>query len=340
MAERLKATPEILKVCKEALEQSKVIAVPTETVYGLAANALDLSAVEKIFKIKQRPFYDPLILHIDSIEKARLFCQFNSLAEQLAEFFWPGPLTLVLEKKPIVPDLVTANLDSVAIRCPQHPIFRKLLKTLPFPLAAPSANPFGYISPTSAEHVEASLGDQIDIILDGSNSSIGIESTIVDARNPEKLTILRPGPITQEILEARLKIKVCSIDSQADSTERHALRGPGLLKSHYSPKTPLELISLDSLLKLAQNEKGVGDALLFLKKPSALNSFPSTVQKNIYWLSEDGLDLNIAQNLYRQMRMIDAQAYDRILVERLPTESGLYSALTDRLKKAAYPLEL
>ena len=336
MAKRLTATPEVLKECKQALERSQVIAVPTETVYGLAANALDVAAVKKIFTIKERPFFDPLILHTDSIDKAHRFCQFNPLADRLAEYFWPGPLTLVLKKKAIVPNLVTANLDSVAIRFPQHPIFLKLLEQLPFPLAAPSANPFGYISPTSAEHVEASLGDQIEIILDGSDASIGIESTIVDARNPEKPKILRPGPITQEMLEDQIKLEFDANPTQKNTDEISELRGPGMLKSHYSPKTPLELTPLANLERLARGEIESGVALLFLKKPAFLQTLPESVQKDIFWLSEDGLDFHIAQNLYRQMRIIDAKAYKRILVENLPNENGLNSALIDRLTKAAH----
>lgn len=336
MAKRLKETPEVLNDCKKALEHSQVIAVPTETVYGLAANALDVTAVEKIFKIKQRPFYDPLILHTDTIDKAQEFCHFNPLAERLAEEFWPGPLTLVLKKKSIVPDLVTANLDSVAIRCPHHPIFQKLLELLPFPLAAPSANPFGYISPTSAEHVEESLGDQIEIILDGDNSSIGIESTIVDARYPKKPKILRPGPITQEMLEDRLQIQFDGNSARAKNAEPSKLRSPGMLKSHYSPKTTLKLEPLESLECCAQGDIKNTVALVFLKKPAFLGTLPHSVQKDIYWLSEDGLDLHIAQNLYHQLRIIDAKAYHRILVERPPSDSGLNSALVDRLAKAAH----
>jgi len=336
MAKILKATPEAIKDCKLALEHSQVIAVPTETVYGLAANALDVTAVEKIFAAKQRPFFDPLILHTNSIDKAQTFCDFNPLADQLAKYFWPGALTLILKKKAIVPNIVTANLDSVAVRCPKHPIFQRLLEELPFPLAAPSANPFGYISPTSAEHVEASLGNHIEIILDGSNSTIGIESTIVDARNPEKPKILRPGPITQEMLEDQIKLKFDANPTQKNTAEINELRGPGMLKSHYSPKTSLELSPQANLERLARGEIESGVALLFLKKPAFLQTLPESVQKDIFWLSEDGLDLHIAQNLYRQMRIIDAKAYKRILVETLPNENGLNSALIDRLTKAAH----
>ena len=336
MAKILKATPEAIKDCKLALEHSQVIAVPTETVYGLAANALDVKAVEKIFTVKQRPFFDPLILHTNSIEKAKKFCDFNPLADRLAKYFWPGALTLVLKKKAIVPNIVTANLDSVAVRCPKHPIFQKLLEELPFPLAAPSANPFGYISPTSAEHVEASLGNQIEIILDGSNSTIGIESTIVDVRNHQKPKVLRPGPITQEMLKEALKLEFDYNPPRKNTDEMLELRGPGMLKSHYSPKTPLELMPLANLEYLARGKIERGVALLFLKKPAFLKTLQESVQKDIFWLSEDGLDLHIAQNLYRQMRIIDTKAYNRILAERLPTEDGLNSALIDRLTKAAH----
>ena len=336
MAKILKATPQAIKDCKFALEHSQVIAVPTETVYGLAANALDVTAVEKIFAAKQRPFFDPLILHTNSIDKAQTFCDFNPLADRLAKYFWPGALTLILKKKAIVPNIVTANLDSVAVRCPKHPIFKKLLEELPFPLAAPSANPFGYISPTSAEHVEASLGNHIEIILDGSDSTIGIESTIVDARNPQNPKILRPGPITQEMLRDALKLEFDYNPTRENTDEMSELRSPGMLKSHYSPKTPLELMPLENLECVARGEIECGVALLFLKKPAFLKTLHESKRKDIFWLSEDGLDLHIAQNLYRQMRIIDAKAYKRILAEKLTTDDGLNSALIDRLTKAAH----
>ena len=263
MAKILNATERNLELCKQVLENSKVIAVPTETVYGLAGNALDEIALHSIFNIKERPLFNPLIIHTDSIKNAEKFGTFNPLARQLAENFWPGPLTMILPKKDIVPNLVTANLDSVAIRCPQNPTFLKLLKRLPFPLAAPSANPFGYISPTTAEHVNSSLGDKLEFILDGNDCTIGIESTIVDMRNPDKPKILRPGPISKEALEE----VGGTLFEQTQGSSSNELRAPGMLKSHYSPITPLEITTLDKLKRLITSKNQSAFAFIFQKRP-------------------------------------------------------------------------
>ena len=201
MATLLHPSKNNIDICKAHLEQSGLIAVPTETVYGLAGNALDINALKLIFKTKDRPLIDPLILHFHSVTQIENYAHLNPLAKALMLQFCPGPLTLILKKKALVPDLVTANLSSVAVRCPAHPVFRNLLKVLSFPLAAPSANPFGYISPTSAMHVQDSLGKRISYILDGGSCDLGVESTIIDVQDENKPTILRPGPITQEMFE-------------------------------------------------------------------------------------------------------------------------------------------
>lgn len=328
MAKILKATDYNLELCKQVLEKSKVIAVPTETVYGLAGNALDEVALQSIFKIKGRPLFNPLIIHTDCINNAEEFGAFNPLARQLAEQFWPGPLTMILPKKEIVPNLVTANLDSVALRCPQNQTFLKLLKRLPFPLAAPSANPFGYVSPTSAEHVNNSLGDKLDFILDGADCEIGIESTIVDLRNPDIVKILRPGPISKEELE---KCSGATFE-QARSTSTSELRAPGMLKSHYSPVTPLEITHLDQLNQLVASNNESAFAFIFQKRPeeSTYNELP-----NVYWLSESGAELEIAHNFYQLLRATDALNFKRIYIEAINETEGLRAALKDRLSKAA-----
>jgi L-threonylcarbamoyladenylate synthase len=328
MGQILQATDHNLNLCKQALLNSKVIAVPTETVYGLAGNALDEVALEAIFKIKGRPLFNPLILHTDCLENAEKFANFNTLARLLADQFWPGPLTIILPKKAIVPNLVTANLDSVAIRCPQHPTFLKLLSRLPFPLAAPSANPFGYVSPTSAEHVNSSLGDKLEFILDGADCDIGIESTIVDLRNSSTPKILRPGPISKEVLEAKTHIEF----KEPQPASVHELRAPGMLKSHYSPKTPLEITPLDRLNDLIISSNDSECAYIFQKRPD--ESFYHT-SPNVYWLSENGSDKEIAYNIYRVLRATDALNYEKIYIEVISDTEGLSVALKDRLSKAA-----
>lgn len=328
MARIVKATDYNLNLCKQALANSQVIAVPTETVYGLAGNALDEVALHSIYKIKGRPSYNPLILHTDSIKNAEKYCTFNSLARQLAERFWPGPLTLILPKKDNVPNLVTANLDSVAIRCPRNPTFLKLLKKLPFPLAAPSANPFGYVSPTTSEHVNCSLGDKLEFILDGNDCVIGIESTIVDIRNPDKPKLLRPGPISKESLE---EVSGTPIE-QAKSTSTDELRAPGMLKSHYSPNTALEITTLDVLKRLIHSKNQSTFAFIFQKRPDEPLHEKSS---NIYWLSENGENMEIAHNLYQLLRATDALNYERIYIEDIKNTEGISLALKDRISKAA-----
>lgn len=328
MAKIVNATDCNLTLCKQALADSKVIAVPTETVYGLAGNALDENAVKAIFNIKNRPLYNPLIIHTDCIKNAEKYASFNPLARRLAENFWPGPLTIILPKKDIVPNLVTANLDSVAIRCPQNKTFLKLLKELPFPIAAPSANPFGYVSPTSAEHVNSSLGEKLKFILDGGDCEIGIESTIVDLRNPKKPKILRPGPISKEVFEKLTG----TLFEQAKSASTDKLRAPGMLKSHYSPQTPLKLTTLDQLKRLINSKNQIAAAFIFQKRPEELMyQEPS----NIYWFSKNGGKLEIAQNLYQLLREIDNLNYQMIYIEDIKEAEGMSVALKDRLSKAS-----
>ena len=328
MAKILNATERNLELCKQVLENSKVIAVPTETVYGLAGNALDEIALKTIFKIKERPLFNPLIIHTDCTISAENYASFNSLARKLAERFWPGPLTMILHKKAIVPDLVTANLDSVAIRCPQNPTFLELLKRLPFPRAAPSANPFGYISPTAAEHVNRSLGDKLNYILDGDNCQIGIESTIVDLRNPNQAKILRPGPISKEELEKFTEIGF----EQTQGSSSNELRAPGMLKSHYSPITTLQITQLDQLNRLVALNSDPRAAYIFQMRPekSTYHEFP-----NVYWLSKNGDALDIVQNFYQLLRETDALNYEIIHIQAVNENEGIKAALKDRLSKAA-----
>jgi L-threonylcarbamoyladenylate synthase len=219
---------------KQLLEQGKLVAIPTETVYGLAGNALNPDAVLSIFKTKNRPSFDPLIVHTDSIEKIeRWVKKIPTPLKTLASQVWPGPLTILLPKKEIIPDLVTAGLESVAIRIPNHPLTLSLLQSLDFPLAAPSANPFCYISPTQAEHVNQQLGGLIPYILDGGACQIGIESTIVAWEN-NQLHVLRLGGLSVEAIENLSQQKV-----QLQLNQSSNPQAPGMLKSHYAPLKPL-----------------------------------------------------------------------------------------------------
>jgi len=294
----------------------KCVAVPTETVYGLAANALDENAVRKIFEIKGRPLIDPLIVHIYDLESAKKISHFSPLAEKIAEKFWPGPLTLVLPKKNIVPKIVSANLHTVAVRMPKHPLMRALLKECKVPLAAPSANPFGYVSPTKAEHVRAQLGDKLDAILDGGQCSCGLESTIISLVDEKNISILRHGPIAQEVIEDFLKVKLLSPKKNPAHPE-----APGMMKKHYSPNAKFSLF--DGEKNIAENFDG---AVIFIKKPETLKS-------NFYWLSEDGNLEKAAHNLFDLIRSCDA-SYKNILCEKAKG-ANIALAINDRLSRAA-----
>lgn len=327
MATIIKPTAGNIQLAKEHLSNSILVAVPTETVYGLAANALDVEAVLQIFKIKGRPLIDPLIVHVSSLEQAKLYCHMNPQAIALAQKYWPGPLTMVLPKKDNIPGVVTANLDSVAIRCPGNRVFRNLLESLPFPLAAPSANPFGYISPTKAIHVSESLGDKIDLILDDDDSEIGIESTIIDLRNGHQPAILRPGPLTQKAIEAEFNLKLTTPQQVVESKSAPS---PGLLKSHYSPSKPLDIVKLTEIEAMITKDTLKESAFILNKRPVKLSQ---SVQ-NIFWLSESGEMEEIAKNLYALLRNVDKMDYKRIIVETIKAESvGI--ALMDRLTRAS-----
>src|ERR1051326_8084833 len=228
-----RGSPANLRRLAALLRAGELVAVPTETVYGLAANALDADACRKIFTAKGRPASDPLIVHLANPADLALVAETNDASQRLAKKFWPGPLTLVLPKKDSVPAVVSAGLPSVAVRVPAHPLFRRLLKLAGLPLAAPSANPFGYISPTTAAHVQKNLGGKISHILDGGPSKIGLESTIVDLRDPKNPRLLRPGAITREQIERALG---CAVQHKqtAVHSERRAQLAPGLLARHYS----------------------------------------------------------------------------------------------------------
>ena len=307
---------DILKA-KALLEEGQLVAIPTETVYGLAGNAYNLDAVANIFATKNRPAFDPLIVHTYNIDLVKsLVTEIPEKAAILAKQFWPGPLTLLLKRKDIVPDLVTSGLDTVAIRIPSKEITLELLKSLPFPLVAPSANPFGYISPTSAQHVEDQLGRKIPYILDGGESHVGIESTIIGFEN-NTVTVHRLGGVSITDIEAligEVKIKTHSSSNPL---------APGMLENHYSPVTPIFLGEIKSSLE-KYHDKTIG----------ILSYSTDFGQKKQKILAPDGKMTTAAKNLFAYLRWLDQQHLDLILTELVPDE-GLGLAINDRLRRAA-----
>lgn len=301
------------------LNQGGLVGIPTETVYGLAANAFSPEAVVKIFEAKKRPFFDPLIVHTHSLEAALGFVTaIPDRARKLFDAFAPGPITILLERnKEKIPDLVTSGLDTVAVRIPNHPLTLNLLQELDFPLAAPSANPFGYVSPTTAQHVQQHLGAEVDYILDGGASEVGLESTIVGFEDG-KVIIYRLGGLSVEDIEGVVGKVELQVNSSSDP------RAPGQLKSHYAPGKKLYLenteptevdyskaayIGFDNLHKDIKPENQ-----LLLSKTSNLNE--------------------AAQKLFAALRKTDALDVDIVIAAKFP-ESGLGMAINDRLKRAA-----
>lgn len=314
-------TPANLRRLAAALRRGELVAIPTETVYGLAAHALDARACQEIFKAKRRPANDPLIVHVSDLAAAEALAHFNPAARRLARRFWPGPLTLVLPKKPHVPGIVTSGGPTVAVRAPAHPLARRLLRLARVPLAAPSANLFGYISPTTAAHVLDGLGRRIPHILDGGTCTVGVESTVLDMTDPAKPRVLRPGAITAAQLEKFLKVKVHHAKSRGPRARQLA---PGMLERHYSPRTPLVVGRL-------RGTPPDDTAVVLLRRPPR-----EKAGKNVYWLSRRGALTEIARDLYSVLRRADAGRHRRIVVEPLPADAGgLAAAINDRLKRAA-----
>ncbi len=328
----LPPTKEGVARAMELLKTGEIVALPTETVYGLAANALDERAVRYLFTIKGRPLIDPLIVHGLDVAFFSKLAHFTPTARQLAEACWPGPLTLVVRKTSAVPLLVTAGRDTVALRAPAHPLIRAVLAACQLPLAAPSANPFGYLSPTRAEHVRASFGGKVPWILDGGPCSLGLESTIVDVSDefaPPR--ILRPGPITPEALGQILGRRlVVGEPPPLLSKETSGLASPGLLARHYSPSTPLGLLNPGQTPE--SPPVGRRTAWVRIQRPKPTEPTPHGVE--VFWLSEDGNLGEAARRLYDLLRKLDESGHEKIWCETAPN-SGLGLALNDRLRRAA-----
>ena len=312
----------------ELLRAGEVVALPTETVYGLAANALDEKAVAKIFQIKGRPSHNPIIVHVADNAMAKIcIANFPASAEKLAKSFWPGPLTLVLPRAKNIPDVVTAGGETVGVRWPSHPFMQAVIRECGFPLAAPSANLSNQISPTNAEHVRAQLGGKIPLIVDGGQSQVGIESTVLDLTvTPAR--ILRPGMIHAESLAAAgLPIANCQLP-----IEESALKSPGQLKKHYSPKAKLLVTSWNDDADLATQignwklEIGSVQIVAHTKIPGR---FPA---ENVSVIPHDAEAF--ARALYAELHRCDAAGAKLIVVET-PPDLPEWAGVTDRLRRAA-----
>ena len=311
---------EIIHQAAEIIRQGGIVAFPTETVYGLGADAFNPLAVARIFEVKRRPYFDPLIVHVaHPADVKKLVKEIPSNAKKLTESFWPGPLTVVLLKDENIPDIVTAGLPTVAIRMPNHPMALSLIKESKCPIAAPSANPFGYLSPTTAEHVQEQLGDQVDLILDGGPCPVGVESTIVSFLE-EKPRLLRPGGVSLEEIESVIgKVEI-------NPNEQEKPSAPGMLPRHYAPRTPIVLDWDEKNLDIYKNKK-IG-LLAFQKTKNHLKFHSVEV------LSRKGDLREAAANLFAAIRRLDAMDLDLILAESIP-EIGLGRAIMDRLRRAS-----
>jgi L-threonylcarbamoyladenylate synthase len=355
----LKSDYDSLKLAAESLKWGDLVAIPTETVYGLAGNALDPEPISKIFEVKNRPHFDPLIVHV-ALEKSSLasLMQWNLIdhtrmsdeaiktTDQLIRNFWPGPLTLVLPKSHVVPDLVTSGLSSIAIRSPAHPIAQQILKLAEVPLAAPSANRFGRISPTQASHVDTELHGKIPFIVDGGTCDIGVESTVIHVHENGQLTLLRPGGLPVEVIEQTLKIKVQHSPSHSTSLDL-SKTSPGHLESHYAPRKPLYRLSQRILTATTQESLGCSPhghhALGFLAIDGQAELLKAHLQKLlpsytlvVEVLSETTQWREAAQTLFEKMRKLDDSIAIELFVEPFLDEwkSGLALAIADRLKRA------
>ena len=331
----------IIKIDDNAIRQAamlisegELVAFPTETVYGLGADAFNKNAIAKIFDVKNRPHFDPLIVHIASTEALEDAADISLIGSKTRKFldllienFWPGPLTIILPKQKLIPDLVTSGLSTVAIRFPAHPIARTLIELSGTVIAAPSANPFGYLSPTRAEHVLEMLGDKIKMILDGGQTQVGLESTVLDICR-EKPFILRPGGITKEAIEEIIG----HVETAFSPDDGINLSSPGMLKSHYAPKTPLLLFDK---IPAAESKMEKATILFFdgHSRDRFLAEFPENKAHLIAVFSETGNLKEAAANLFETLHKLDNEGVAAIYAQLAPGE-GLGIAINDRLKRA------
>ncbi len=315
-----------IKLAIQHLHTEEIIAIPTETVYGLAGNIYSSKAIHKIFQLKQRPLSNQLIVHIHSInELSKIATEIPEVAYKLAEKFWPGPLTLLLPKQPSIPDYITAGNKTVAVRIPKHPLTLSLLESLDFPLAAPSANPFGAISPTTAQHVADYFNKQLGLILDGGASEKGVESTIIGFENNEPI-LYRYGSISVE------EIETITGTLRLNTLKENKPEAPGMLPYHYSPSTGMILVDdIEKYINLFSHKR-IGLLLFKNRKPNQ-----NMITQEI--LSPEGNLEEACANLYAALHRLDKSELDLIIAERLP-DTGLGKTLNDRLQRASKKSEL
>lgn len=309
-----------LELAKKILKSGRLVAIPTETVYGLAANALDQKAVSRIFEAKNRPTFDPLIIHVGALEEFNTYVK--NVSKELLDIafnFCPGPLTFLLEKQTVIPDLVTSGLSKVAIRIPNHPLSLSLLKSIDFPLAAPSANPFGYISPTNAAHVFDQLKNKVDYILDGGQCEVGLESTIIGFEK-NKLVVYRKGGLSIESIK-----EVFSGDIVIKNHSSSHPEAPGMLKKHYAPNKKMRVFSNSK--QISGDISKIG----FLGFNRFLAELPV---ENQFILSQNSSLKEAASRLFLGLRWLDSLEIDTVYIEMLP-EIGLGMAINDRLRRAS-----
>jgi len=317
LAQIIKTIP----LVKTYLDSNELVAIPTETVYGLAANGTSTEALKKIFKAKGRPVNNPLILHFNDLESIAPFVvHLSAEIRLLAHHFWPGPLTLLLPKSNKVPEMVTAGSDRVAVRIPNHPITLELLKKLDYPLAAPSANPSGYISPTEPKHVEKQLGNKIKLILDGGPCDSGIESTILGWENGTPI-IYRKGVITPEQIG-----KVLGKNPQIKG-KSNVLEAPGMLSSHYAPNT--QTMVTDKVKEMVNSNPNQKIGVIMIKESTGLHLEKEIILSGTASLHE------MAQKLYAAMHQLDTMGLDLIIIEKAP-DIGIGKAINDRLQRSAF----
>ncbi len=309
-----------LREARDVLHRGGLVAFPTETVYGLGANALDASAVQRIYEAKGRPAINPLIVHVATVDAARaLAAEWTDLAEKLAREFWPGPLTLVVCKRDVIPEIVTAGGDTVGLRMPAHPVALALLTEAQLPVAAPSANLANQVSPTTAAHVIAGLGDRVDLILDGGPTTVGIESTVVDTTSGMP-RILRPGMVTRDDLA-----RVAGVAELASQEPGRVLQSPGMLGKHYSPRARVMLVGAAGLDEAIRRARASG------KRIGVMAFHPVTADFSIRMPDTPA---EYARKLYAGLHAMDDARCALILVER-PPPGDPWAAIADRLERAA-----
>jgi L-threonylcarbamoyladenylate synthase len=345
----LSSSDDDISLAAIALANGALVAFPTETVYGLGGDAFNVSALARIFEAKKRPFFDPLIIHIaetTALDRLVLWEALDKKAKAkfdlLTKHFWPGPLTLILPKQPLLPDLATSGLPSVAIRFPDCPIAQKLITLSTGAVAAPSANPFGCLSPVRAEHVAEQLGDKVDFIIDGGKTSMGLESTVLDI-STEPCRLLRPGTTSREIIEAIIGPVVFenTTETAAQSAPQSprqtnaALLSPGQLKNHYAPQTPLSLHKRGELASIPLlPDEGRLYYSFMSNKADEKNSIADNVFERIKVLSAQGNPIEAAANFFDMLHELDKLGLSLIRAEEAPPD-GLGAAINDRLRRAA-----